>query len=464
MFDTVLANCRLPLLDSNQSTYHVCLKNGITTNFVPAINAPPKALKQYNIDNMSLMPGFIDAHTHFFDPGYEFRENFFTATLAAASSGITTSIDMPCSSKPTTRSSKDLEIKLNSIKKKTLIDFAIWGGITGEEVRAGETYTRLKGLKDSGVCAIKVYLTSSLKEFSSVSYDELKEVCIEAAKLDLIIGVHAEDFSICTEKTNYFSRHGQTNALNWEQARPKSAEIKAVKKCIEISKQTGTHIHIVHLSSGDAANEIRIAKNQKINITAETCPHYLILNNKEHLPKLGVLAKVAPPIREIEDNEMLWKALSDETLDFVTTDHAPFDKNNEKLDKNLDIFTAFSGISGIETLVPLMLTFGYHKNKMSLKLLSNLLSSNPAKNYRIFPRKGCFQIGSDADFAIIDLDREWIFDQNKMHSKAKYSPFHGYKLKGKTTMTFVRGELVYSEEHGLCVNKGHGKFLCPSKN
>ncbi|HBG48315.1 MAG TPA: allantoinase, partial [Cyanobacteria bacterium UBA9971] len=186
--------------------------------------------------------------------------------------------------------------------------------------------------------------------------------------------------------------------------------------------------------------------------------HYLTINAIDAMTEFKQFAKIAPPLRTKEDNEVLWKGLANGSVDFVATDHAPYEIATEKSAPGMDIWTSFPGITGVETMVPVIVSEGYNKGKLTLSRLVEVLCKNPAIHYGLYPKKGALELGCDADFTIIDLNKEWTIDQNKLQSKAKFTPLHGMKLKGKVTKTIVRGKVVFDETKGITADKGYGEY------
>jgi allantoinase len=184
----------------------------------------------------------------------------------------------------------------------------------------------------------------------------------------------------------------------------------------------------------------------------------LTLNAQESMTKYGSFAKIAPPLRGKEDNEAHWKGLADGTIDFVGTDHAPYEIATEKAAEDSNIWNSFPGIPGVQTMVPILVSEGLNKGRISLSRFVEVTSRNAAIHYGIYPKKGSLEIGSDADFTIIDLEKEHTIDQEDTYSMAKYNPLHGMKLKGMPVMTMIRGEMIYEDGKGIVGKPGYGQF------
>ncbi|QEK13173.1 dihydroorotase family protein [Crassaminicella thermophila] len=454
--DVIIKNAKIPQGDDTVQT-NILVSDEKIVGFVNDIKGI-EADEVIDAEGHLTIPGCFDSHTHFMDPGFTHRENFLTGTSSAAAGGITTIMDMPCCSKPSVRSVVELEQKLDAIKDKAIVDFALWGGVTGEDIREGQTHHVLEQA-EYGVCGFKVYMTPSVPTYERVTDPEMLEAFKVIAKTGLPVGIHAENYAMCDYYVKDFQRKGRMDGPAWAEARLALAEKVAIELGISFAESTGARLHIVHMSTGIGAKLVREAKKRGLDVTAEVTPHYLTLNYQEAMTEHKQFAKIAPPLRTKKDNEELWEGLQNGSVDFVATDHAPYEIATEKEGEGLNIWTAFPGIPGVETMVPILVSEGYNKGRLSLSRLVEVLSTNAAKHYGLYPKKGAMQIGSDADFTIIDLDKEWTIDQKKTYSMAKYNPLHGLKLKGKPVKTVVRGKLVYDEKVGVIGKEGYGKFV-----
>lgn len=456
IYDLIIKNARIPQGDDTVIT-NVLVKDGVIKGFMQNIDEFDSKEFIEAEGNLTL-PGCIDSHTHINDPGFTHRENFLTGTSAAASGGITMIVDMPCCSVPSVRSVRQLENKLNAIKDKAIVDYGMWGGVTGEDVRNGELHN-VKEQADYGVLAFKVYMTPSVPTYPRVTDPEMLEAFRAVSETGLPIGIHAENYAICDYYVKKIKNEGRTDGPAWAEARMELAEKVAIQLGISFAEETGARLHIVHMSSGIGAILVEEAKKKGINVTSETCPHYLTLNYQDAMTEHMQFAKIAPPLRTEKDNEILWKGLRNGSVDFVATDHAPYEIPTEKTAEGMDIWTAFPGIPGVETMVPIIVSEGYNKGRISLSKLVDILSTNAAKHYGIYPKKGSMFIDTDADFTIIDIEKEWTIKNKEMYTMAKYGPFDGYKLKGKPVKTIVRGKLVYDDNIGIVGKEGYGEFI-----
>ncbi len=393
---------------------------------------------------MLTLPGCIDSHVHFMDPGFTHRETFASGSAGAAAGGVTTVIDMPCCSIPSVRDVPSMNNKIHAIESQAFVDFALWGGATGEDVREGKL-ENVQAQADAGVVAFKAYMTPSVPSYPRSDDSELLEIFKAVASTGLPVGVHAENYQICDFNVKAMARTGRLDGPAWAEARMELAEKVAIELCISLAEYCGARMHIVHMSTGIGAILIGEAKKRGLRVSSETCPHYLTLTAIKAMTERGAFAKIAPPLRNEGDNQVLWEGLASGAVDFVATDHAPYQPSTEKSADGMNIWTSFPGIPGVETMVPILVSEGYNKGRLSLSRLVEVLSSSAAKHYGLYPKKGAIELGSDADITIIDTKRAWTVDEKKLQSLCGYTPQHGMTLKGKVVRTIVRGMTVYDE-------------------
>ncbi len=454
-YDVIVKNAKIPQGDRVVQA-NILVKDGVIAGFTTDSNVEAKEV--IDAQGHLVISGCIDSHTHINDPGFTHREDFLTGTSGAAAGGVTTVIDMPCCSVPSVRSIDNLEYKLSQIQGKAIVDYAMWGGVTGEDVR-NDALGIVKAQADYGVVAFKVYMTPSVPTYPRVTDPEMLECFYAVAETGLPIGIHAENYAICDFYVNKLRNQGRMDGPAWAEARKILAEKVAIELGISFSEETGSRLHIVHMSTGIGSDLVGAAKQRGLKVTSEVCPHYLTINAVDAMTEHGAFAKIAPPLRRREDNTIMWAGLANGSIDFVATDHAPYEIATEKAAAGMDIWTAFPGIPGVETMVPVIVSEGYNKGRLSLSRLVEVLSKNPAIHYGLYPKKGALEIGSDADFTVLDLEKEWTIDQTQMQGKAKYTPLHGMKLKGKVSKTIVRGKVVYEDGKGITGKPGYGGFV-----
>lgn len=375
-----------------------------------------------------IFPGVIDIHAHFREPGMEYKEGWVTGTRAAAHGGVTLAFDMPNTMPPTTTVDR-VEEKKKLAESKSLIDFRVCAG-----VRKGNIHELYK-MKDLVGAYGEIFMCESFGELE-INKTQLLETYTEIAKTDKVAITHAED----PEINNFYKEKfkGKNNPDIHSEVRSPLSEIVAVSLALQLAKWTNVKLHLTHISTKEAMLLIRNAK-RSVNVTCDVTPHHLFLTN-DRLKEIGSFAKVNPPLRSEEDKAFLWRCVKTGVVDMIATDHAPHTKEEKK--KNY--WEAPSGVPGIETLLPLMLT-AVKRKWISLYKLSRLLCVNPAKRFGLFPQKGVIAEGSDADITIIDLKKKQKLTGEKLYTKCKWTPFEGFETVGAPIMTISKGRIVYSQ-------------------
>lgn len=405
-----------------------------------------------------VIPGTIDPHVHFDTPGFEFREDFEHASTAAAYGGVTTIIDMPCTSLPPVTSADNFQAKLEAVKNRSLMDFAFWGGICGNDFENGkDVQKQIYELNELGVAGFKTYLISGMESFKDLNLDQMKYAAKYLKLINKPQAVHAEDKFMIESKRQRFKAASQNSWEYYCLARNSDAEEKAIRDMISLSKEFGQKVHIVHLSSEAGLNAIRKAQNEGVKITTETCPHYLQFTQDSFLnDKIRNYLKTAPPVKMNNDLNALWNGLKDGSLSFVTTDHAGCDPLEEKVDENF--WNVYGGIPGVEHRVPFLFSEGFMRNRLTFEQTVNLLSTNAAEYFNL-TKKGKIEEGFDADFALINLWDSEIVKSVNMKSKGKYTPFEGLSFNATVEKTILRGNVIMDGENEIEQKIGYGKFI-----
>lgn len=407
----------------------------------------PSAERVIDAEGLYVLPGIIDAHVHFRDPGLTYKEDFASGSAAAAAGGVTCIFDMP-NTVPPTKDLETLNAKVEAARAKAVVDYGLYGLLTvGSLKEAG-------GLSSHGVIGFKCYMAETTGKIPPPSDGEMLEQFSEVAKLGLGVAVHAENQSIVRYMIEKLRAEGRVYPRAHLESRPQIAEEEAVGRAILYAKDTSCPLHIAHLSSEGGVDLVRGAKAGRFPVTAETAPHYLILDDSRYAD-LGPLMKINPSIKGRSDRAALWDAVSDGTIDMIATDHSPHTLAEKS---GPDIFDVASGFPGLETSVPLMLT-QVNRGRLTLQRYVQLASANPARAWRIYPKKGCIEVGSDADITIVDLSSRSRVDPTKFYSKAKWSPFDGFEVEGQATYTISRGKVVM--DHGVVDTLRHGEMVMP---
>lgn len=380
-----------------------------------------------------VLPGAIDSHVHFREPGYTHKEDWGTGTAAAAVGGVTTVFEMP-NTNPPTGTLEALRIKQAAAARRAHVDYGIYGLLDEHNI------DRLEALIAQGVAGFKCFMGNTFGNLPAPSDGAMVEGFEILAKHGLRCVVHAENPSIMARRQARMEAAGRSDAHAHLAARPEVCEIEAIGRAIVFAEWTGARLHIAHHSAKDSLYLVHAAKARGVDVTVETCPQYLLLDTHD-VERLGGILRVNPPIRAPGHGEALWQALLDGTIDMIATDHAPH-APEEKTRSN--IWTCDCGFPGVETQMPIMLT-EVNRGRMTISDYVRWSAVNPAKAWGLFPRKGILQPGADADIAIVDLDRDGVIDQAALHSRSKITPWHGRAIKGCPLDTIVRGRIVVRE-------------------
>lgn len=416
----------------------------------------PAAQTEIDAAGLHVLPGLIDPHVHFRSPGLEYKEDFETGSSAAVCGGITTVIDMP-NVVPPTGTVEGLDAKLECARGRSHCDYAIYA------VLAEGSLPHILPLARAGVCGFKVFMGETVGKIPPPSDGELIEQWKVVSETGLRSGVHAEDNSILHYLRDKLQGEGRTDPLAFLESRPPVAEAEAVQRAILFAREAGSKLMIHHISSRQAVEILRRVKAEGVvDVRGETGPQYLLLDGRDMVRRgLGSLLRMNPPVRESEHGEALFAGLLDGTVDVIGTDHAPHTREEKRYEDRMgDIWKAVSGSHEVETNVPVMLTV-VNEGRMSLNQYVRLQAENPARCWNLYPRKGHLAPGADGDVTIVDMRREGVIDENRLHSKNRLSPWHGWKVRGLPVYTIVRGQVAARD--GELVDSGHrGEFVTPT--
>ena len=396
-----------------------------------------------SVGDKVIMPGVIDAHVHINEPGRTEWEGFETATKAAAAGGITTLIEMPLNASPVTTTAEALRVKLEAAKGKLHVNVGFYGGVIPTNI------DELDGLLNAGVFGIKAFLThSGIDEFPNVTEADLRKALPILKKHDAKLLVHCELESPSTVTLSPSKRKPRSYP-EYLASRPAKWETDAIALMIRLSEEFDVHVHIVHVSAAEALPLIRDAKKRGtrpgqrtgVRITAETCPHYLVFCAEE-IPDGATEFKCAPPIRERANNELLWEALKDGTLDFVATDHSPAPPDIKE-QRSGDFMKAWGGIAGLQFLLPAFWT-GAKERGFSLEDVSRLLCEHPAK-FLGLKEKGRIASGCDADLVVWDPETNFVVKEEQIQHRHKLTPYAGRSLSGVVERVVINGRVHKSD-------------------
>jgi allantoinase len=408
----------------------------------------PPAERVLDVGGNYILPGVIDGHVHFREPGLEYKEDFASGSAAAAAGGVTCVIDMP-NTIPPTSTPEAVGLKQELGEAKSYVDFALFGLLARDNV------DQLLPMRDAGVVGYKCFLGETTGNIPAPDDGLLLDAMRIAAATGLRVGFHAENNAIMQRHIRKLKADGRTDALAHLEARPVVAEVEAIQRLALFAASSGCKVHVFHLSSEDGLRAVIDWRSRGVDISCETGPHYCFLSLDEY-QRQGPLVRINPPIRGLEHGKALLNGLIDGRISSIATDHSPHTRE-EKVVAN--VWQAVSGFVGVETSVQLFLSEAVNAGKMSLPRFVRVASSNPAAIWNMAPKKGALRVGSDADITVVDLHKEWLIEARRLHSKNNVSPFDGWRGTGVPVMTIVRGQVVMQD--GELVGQPSGKMVRP---
>jgi allantoinase len=368
--------------------------------------------------SLAVLPGLIDVHVHFNEPGRTEWEGAATGSRAFAAGGGTLFFDMPLNSSPCTVNVAAFESKRIALERSSVTDFGLWGGLIPGN--AGE----LAGLAACGVVGFKAFLCDSgLPEFPHVDEATLCEGMRIAAELGLPVAVHAESPAHLRTPRGKLVR-------DYLDSRPVSAEVEAIRLATSLAAETGAKLHIVHISSGSGVAAALEGRTRGADVSIETCPHYLFFTD-EDMERIGAAAKCAPPLRPEAERAELWARVLDGSVSIIGSDHSPSPPEMKTGD---DFTRIWGGIAGIQTTLAVLLEKG-----LPLESIAQKVAANPARRFGI-GRKGTIEIGMDADLALVRVNQPFVMNTEDLYQRHRFSPYLGYRLRGKVEKTLVRGQ------------------------
>ncbi len=404
----------------------------------------PLGIPLLEAGELCVLPGLVDTHVHINEPGRTAWEGFTTATSAAAAGGVTTLCDMPLNSVPPTTTLEGLRAKVRALEEKARVDVSLCGGLVPGN--AGP-HGGLADLFAEGVLAFKCFLAESgVAEFSHVHEAELRAGMIEIAKLGAPLFVHAELPEPLSEGEKAALGLDPRRYDTYLKSRPRSAENAAVDLVLRLAQETGARAHIVHLSSSDALTTFRRARDARVPLTVETCPHYLTFASEE-IPDGATAFKCAPPIRERNNREMLWDALREGMINQIVTDHSP-SSAAMKCSGSGDFMAAWGGISSLQIGLSAVWTAAQARGH-GVRDLVEWMSAAPARLAGLSGRKGAIAVGCDADLVFWNPDAEHTIDAATLEHRHKITPYQGRSLRGAVMRTILRGETIYERGSGF---------------
>ena len=425
--------------------YTLCLKNGqvmindsLCSTNVYILDGSISVISDKNLDsdktidctNLTVLPGVIDSQVHFREPGLEGKETLESGMLAAASGGVTSIFEMP-NTNPLTITPETIQDKLNRASKGAWTDYAFYLGGT---MRTSSNLSDWENLK--GVCGIKIFMGASTGDLVTATDEEVESVVSNGRR---VIAVHAEDQMIMDQNQNSILGDSQDVGMHCKWRSPESC-LSATTRVVNLARKHNRRVHILHITTEE---EMEFLSNNKDVASVELLANHLTLHAPECYERLGTLAQQNPPIRERKHQDALWAALNSGVVDIVASDHAPhtLDEKSQTYPKSP------SGTPGVQTLVPIMLNH-VNNGKLALAKLVGLWSYGPERIHKI-SNKGRIKEGYDADFTIVDMNKEMVIKNSQQRSKSKWTPYDGLKVKGWVTHTILRGNCVMQDDEIL---------------
>lgn len=395
--------------------------------------APPSTYPVRDVGALAVSPGLVDCHVHVNEPGRTEWEGYATATRAAAAGGVTSLVDMPLNCLPVTTTAAALAHKLRACQHQCWVDVGFWGGVVPGNAR------ELAGLAQAGVLGCKAFLVhSGIDEFPNARESDLRAAMPILRQHGIPLLAHAElELDTAAPQPADADPRAYRSYLA---SRPAAWEDAAIALLIRLARETGCHVHIVHLSAASSLPQLRAAKAEGLPITVETCPHYLCLE-AESIPDGATEYKCAPPIREHDNREALWRGLFEGVIDFVITDHSPCTPQLKQRERG-HFHDAWGGIASLQLGLSTIWTHARQRGA-SLQDLARWTSTQPARFAGIDRRKGSLAPGHDADLVVWDPEATFEVRPERLFFKHRISPYLGLQLQGVIKHTYLRGLEIF---------------------
>jgi allantoinase len=445
-FDLIIRNAKVVAPDGVKDL-EIAVANERIAELSPTIRGA--AREEIDATGLHVFPGLIDPHVHFNEPGRTDWEGFATGSAALAAGGGTCFFDMPLNSSPPTLDGPSFDAKLRAAQTNSRTDFVLWGGLVPGNVK------HLEELGVRGVVGFKAFMCDSgIDDFKRAGDGTLQQGMATAAHLGLPVAVHAEDQATVDPATQECMSSGRTDVRNYLRSRSVEAEVTAIQRAIAIARDTESALHIVHVSSGAGIDRaVQARARWRVDVTCETCPHYLELTEQD-VERIGAPAKCSPPIRSEVHRQELWHRLRGGRIDLVSSDHSPAPTS---MKQSGDFFRVWGGIAGVQSTLSILLT---HRPALSLEQIARLVSTNVADRFRI-PQKGRIAVGYDADLALVDTDAAYTLTRDMLLDRHKLSPYVGRTFRGLVRRTIVRGHTVFHD--GKIVGNFRGRLITPNR-
>ncbi|UXR30698.1 allantoinase AllB [Staphylococcus simulans] len=451
-YDLLIKNGRV-ILDEGEQEVEVAVKDGKIAAIGHDLGDAEKVI---DAKGQVVAPGMVDAHVHITEPGGGYRdewEGYETGLKGAAKGGVTTIVEMPLNQVPATTDRASIQEKFDAGKGKLSADVASYGGLVPYNLDGG-----IQELDEEGVVAYKAFLAtcgdrSIDGDFENVDDYSLYEGMKQIAKTGKILSVHAENADITDRLGEIAYKNGEKSLAAYVDSRPVFTEVEPIRKLILFAKETGCRFHIVHVACEEGVDEVIKAQQEGVDVTCETCTHYLYFY-KEELDDIGPVVKCSPPIREESRLPGMWERVINGDINFVTSDHSPSTPDLKDTD---NAFEAWGGIAGIQNNVDILFDEGVQKRDLSLKRFAEIIATEPAKRFGL-DNKGSIAVGKDADFVFIKPESSYTLQVEDLEYRNKLSPYVGRTINAQVAKTILRGEETYSLEDGVS-NDFRGEFI-----
>lgn len=449
MLDLIIRNGEVVLSDGPKKI-EIGVKDGKVTTLAEKITEDTKEVIDAN--GQYVLPGMVDTHVHISEPGRTEWEGFETGSKSLAAGGTTSYVEMPLNALPATTNKAALDLKLEAAKTQNYVDYAFYGGLVPGNI------DDLEDMHKAGVPAFKAFLSNVGSDipddFASVDDFTLYKGMKKLAELDQILCLHAENPDITSKLEAEFISEGKVSAMDYPDARPVFTEVEAVQRALLFAKETGCRLHIVHISTSEAVQEILKARAEGLDVTVESCPHYFAMS-AEDVEEIGAYAKCQPPLRKKADHDKLWEELLNGNIDWLTSDHSPCTEDLKTNANNL--FEAWGGISGAQNNVDLMFDLAVKQRGLPIERFVELIATTPAKRFNL-KNKGEIAITKDADIIFVDPNQSYTVKREDLYYKNKHSAYEGREINCRVTKTILRGNVVFDLEEGI-VGEPKGELM-----
>ena len=444
-FDLLIRNATV-VRDDSVLIADIAVEGGRIVELAPGMTGD--ATETIDAAGLHALPGMIDPHVHFNEPGRSEWEGIATGSAALAAGGGTAFFDMPLNSKPPVLDGAAFDAKLVAMQAGSVADFGLWGGLTPANL------DRLEELTGRGVVGFKAFMCDSgIDDFVHADDWTLFRGMHIAGQLDLIVAVHAENHEITAGLRHLARGQGLGSFDAYVRSRPQLVETEAIGRAIAVAEATRCRLHVVHVSTSRGVELVAEARRRGVDVTCETCGHYLALSSDD-ARRLGALAKCAPPIRGDEDRRALWDHLAAGRVDFVASDHSPAPLDMKSAG---DFFDVWGGIAGVQSTLPILLT---QSHVVRLDTIARATAGNVARRFGV-AGKGSIAVGNDADVVLVDLRQKYELSRQDLLDRHKLSPFVGMTFRGQVRRTILRGQTTFLD--GRVVAGPIGRLLRPGR-